>query len=242
MMTSQIKPRRWRRSRLFWTRQRTIAVFSYRYDAHLVADLIANIDPIVDGWIAYDDRGATGVFSSEPQRRQILLEAAQNAAADWILAIDPDERLERGAADRIGQLTGDNRRIAWGFRFREMYSPTEYRVDGIWGKKIQHRLFRAYDPAHYRSKDLHGLWYPSGLGFKEEDSGLNLYHLKMIEPRRRSGRKALYAHLDPENEMQDIGYDYLADETDARFEKIADGREYNPPHDDDGGMWMADLT
>ncbi|MES0162583.1 hypothetical protein [Mesorhizobium sp. C268A] len=57
MITSQIKPRRWRRSRLFWTRQRTVAVFSYRYDAHLVADLITNIDPVVDGWIAYDDRG-----------------------------------------------------------------------------------------------------------------------------------------------------------------------------------------
>lgn len=51
-----MKPRRWRRGRLFWTRQRTIAVFSYRYDAHLVPDLIANLDPIVDGWIALDDR------------------------------------------------------------------------------------------------------------------------------------------------------------------------------------------
>jgi len=52
MITSQIKPRRWRRSRLFWTRQRTIAVFSYRYDAHLVADLIANIDPSVVKYLA----------------------------------------------------------------------------------------------------------------------------------------------------------------------------------------------
>jgi hypothetical protein len=30
----------------------------HRYDAHLVPDLIANIDPIVDGWIALNDRQA----------------------------------------------------------------------------------------------------------------------------------------------------------------------------------------
>ncbi|WP_154674726.1 hypothetical protein [Mesorhizobium erdmanii] len=242
MISSHIKPRRWRRGRLLWTRQRTIAVFSYRYDAHLVPDLIANLDSVVDGWIAFDDRQAEGVFSSETQRRQLLLEAANDAGADWILAVDPDERLERAAAERIGQLTDRRRRTAWGFRFREMYSSTDYRVDGLWGDKMQHRLFSAYDPIHYQAKDLHGLWYPADLAFKERDSGLNLYHLKMIEPRRRLGRQALYQHLDPNHEMQDIGYDYLADETDARFETISPGRDYQPIHIDDGGMWMADLA
>lgn len=225
-----------------WTRQRTIAVFSYRYDAHLVPDLIANLDPIVDGWIALDDRQAKDIFSNEPRRRGLLLESARDAGADWILAVDPDERLECAAADRIGQLTSRAQRIAWGFRLREMYSSTDYRVDGIWGMKIQHRLFRAYDPACYRAKDLHGPWYPPDLGVKERDSGLNLYHLKMIEPKRRSGRQALYQHLDPNCEMQDIGYEYLADEMNARFEAIAPGRGYQPQHVDDGEMWMVDLA
>lgn len=242
MITSHMKPRRWRRGRLFWTRMRTIAVFSYRYDAHLVPDLVANLDPIVDGWIALDDRQAQGIFSSETERRRSLLDAAHDARADWILAVDPDERLECSAADRIGRLTSRNERIAWGFRFREMYSATDYRIDGLWGAKVQHRLFRAYDPAEYRSKDLHGLWYPADIGFKQRTTDLNLYHLKMIEPRRRSGRQALYKHLDPKHEMQDIGYDYLADETDARFERIPPGRGYNPLHVDDGGLWMADLA
>lgn len=242
MITSHIKDRRWRRGRFFWTRMRTIAVFSYRYDAHLVPDLIANLDPIVDGWIAFDDRQAQGIFSSETQRRVLLLESARDAGADWILAVDPDERLERATADRIGLLTSRHQRIAWGFRFREMYSSTDYRIDGIWGAKMQHRLFRAYDPVRYRSQELHGLWYPGDLGFREKDTDLNLYHLKMIEPKRRSGRQALYRHLDPKHEMQDIGYDYLTDETDARFERIPPGRGYHPPHVDDGRMWMADLT
>ncbi|OWK19097.1 hypothetical protein AJ88_48455 [Mesorhizobium amorphae CCBAU 01583] len=43
---------------------RVIAVFSYRFDAHLVSDLIANLDPIVDGWIAYDDRKGRGLSAA----------------------------------------------------------------------------------------------------------------------------------------------------------------------------------
>lgn len=242
MITIRMKPRRWRRAQWFWSRQKIIAVFSYRYDAHLVPDLIANLDPIVDGWIAYDDRGATGAFSSEPQRRRALLAAAREAGADWILAMDPDERLEGAVADQIGRLTAGHRRIAWGFWCREMYSPTSYRVDGLWGGKVQHRLFRAYDPATYRSKDLHGAWYPPDLGLQARNSGLNLYHLKMIEPKRRIGRRDLYNHLDPKHVLQKVGYDYLADETGAVFEQIPPGRLYHPPHVDDGGLWMADVS
>jgi hypothetical protein len=242
MITCQMKPQRRRRSGLFTSRRRIVAVFSYRYDAHLVPDLIANLDPIVDGWIAYDDRGAADAFSNEPHRRHTLLAAARDVAADWILAIDPDERLEHAAAERIGHLTSVYRRIVWGFRLREMYSPTDYRVDGLWGAKIQYRLFKTYDPAIYQPKDLHGQWYPSDLGFKERDSRLNLYHLKMIEPKRRAARRDLYDYLDPGHLHQDVGYNYLTDEAGAVFERIRPGHEYHPPHVDDGGLWMADIA
>ncbi|TPN82615.1 hypothetical protein FJ987_27240 [Mesorhizobium sp. CU2] len=217
-------------------------MFSYRYDAHLVPDLLANLDPIVDGWVAYDDRAADGIFSDEPQRRRALIAAACDAGAAWVLAMDPDERLENAVAGRIGQLTGGSRRNAWGFRLREMYTPASYRVDGVWGLKMQHRLFRAYHPDRYRSPVLHGAWFPEDAGFNLRDSGLNLYHLKMIEPKRRSARRDLYNHLDPDRRMQPIGYDYLADESGAVLEAVPAGREYFPVHSDDGGLWMADLS
>ncbi|RUW78311.1 MULTISPECIES: hypothetical protein [unclassified Mesorhizobium] len=217
-------------------------MFSYRYDAHLVPGLIANLDPIVDGWIAYDDRGSDAVFSSEPARRRALLSAAFEAGADWILAMDPDERLENAVADQIGQLTSRSRRIAWGFRTLEMYTPDSYRVDGPWGQKMQHRLFSAYHPDRYRSTDLHGAWFHEDLRLKLRDSGLNLYHLKMIEPKRRAARRDLYNHLDPDRRLQDIGYDYLADDSGAVFETIPPGRGYFPVHSDDGGLWMADVS
>ena len=131
-------------------------------------------------------------------------------------------------------------RVAWGFRLRELYSPDSYRVDGVWGEKIQHRLFSAYDPAECPASPLHGPWYPAELGFRSLDSGLALYHLKMIEKRRRLARRDLYKRLDPTGINQTNGYDYLADEDGAVFEKIPPGREYQPAHIDDGGLWMAD--
>lgn len=242
MMTVEMKPPRRRRGRWFWSRQRIVAVFSYRYDAHLVPDLLANLDAIVDGWIAYDDRAANEIFSSETQRRRALVAAAYEAGADWILAMDPDERLESAVASRIGRLISGSGHVAWGFRCREMYTPASYRVDGPWGLKMQHRLFGAYHPDRYRAQDLHGAWFPDDIGFRLRDSGLNLYHLKMIEPKRRVARRDLYNRLDPDRRLQQIGYDYLADEAGMILEAVPAGRGYFPAHADDGGLWMADLS
>lgn len=242
MITIEMKPPRRRRGRWLWSRPKVVAVFSYRYDQHLVPDLIANLDPVVDGWIAYDDRASDGIFSSEPRRRLALIAAAHQAGADWVLAMDPDERLENAVAGRIGQMISGSRQVAWGFRCREMYTPASYRVDGPWGQKMQHRLFGAYHPDRYRSKDLHGAWFPDDIGLRLKDSGLNLYHLKMIEPKRRAARRDLYNRLDPDRRLQQIGYDYLADEAGMILETVPAGREYFPAHADDGGLWMADVS
>jgi hypothetical protein len=242
MITIEMKPSRWRRGRWLWSRRKVVAVFSYRYDQHLVPDLIANLAPVVDGWVAYDDRASDGIFSSEPRRRHALIAAAYEAGADWILAMDPDERLENAVADRIGHLISGSTQVAWGFCCREMYTPASYRVDGAWGQKMQHRLFGAYHPDRYRSKDLHGAWFPDDIGLRLKDSGLNLYHLKMIEPKRRVARRDLYNRLDPDRRLQQIGYDYLADEAGMILEAVPAGREYSPDHADDGGLWMADVS
>ena len=42
--------------------------------------------------------------------------------------------------------------------------------------------------------------------------------------------------------MQQLGYDYLADDAGAEFEAIPHGREYTPAHHEDGGLWMPQLT
>lgn len=219
---------------------RIYAAFSYRYDAHLVPALIANIAPVVDGWVAYDDRQSTEVFSNEVQRHFDLIAAAKRHGADWILAIDPDERIEGNARKKLLKLVSKGRRTAWSLRLRELYEPGRYRVDGLWGKKRFSRFFPAIWPPRHRPMSLHGNWFPGGR-FQTRSCNINLYHLKMLTPERRRARRRLYKFLDPENRFQKIGYDYLADDSGAILEAIPEGRGYFPPHEEDGGLWCADL-
>lgn len=233
MMSAEIKPGR---------PVRVLAVFSFRYDAHLVPAMIENIAPMVDGWIAYDDRASNALYSNEVRRRAMLLRAARNAGAAWALAIDPDERFEDGMAAAMPALLADTATGVHTFALREMYAPDTYRIDGIWGEKRQGRLLSLKDGIVEPKGDLHLPW--SAFLPKPQqvnNTPLNLYHLKMIAPERRSARAALYKHLDPAGRMQKVGYDYLADETGAAFETIPAGRSYSPAHVDDGELWMPRL-
>ncbi len=219
-------------------RPRVLAIFSYRYDHHLVPDLIANIEPFVDGWIAYDDRSGTEPFSNEPARRRALVEKALELKAKWILAIDPDERFEHGLADRIHGLIKRPAPTAYTFNLRELYALDRYRIDGVWGQKRLSRLLSLHDEMRLDFAALHSRWHHMHPEYRIIDTQLNLYHLKMIAPVRRQGRRDLYNALDKDRAFQSLGYDYLADETGALFEAIPTGREFYPAHREDGGLWM----
>jgi hypothetical protein len=228
-------PPRW--SRLF-RRPRVVALFSYRWDAHLVPGLIENLSGAVDGWIAWDDRGAPPGFGDEPARRRALLAEARDAGARWGLAVDPDERFERGFAARLPGLLSVQGPAAWTFALRELYRPDAYRVDGVWGRKRQPRLFTLDERSPRSAAPVHGLWLAPGAPHARRDPDINLYHLRMISPERRRARAALYNRLDPERRFQPIGYDYLADDEGAVLETIPPGRDYHPRHVEDGALWM----
>ena len=239
MLSHKIKVTARLRHLLPGARHLVLAVFSYRYDAHLVPDLLENLAPVVDGWVAYDDRGGSGPFTSEPERRQALIARARALGAAWVLAIDPDERLEHAAAARIPKLTRSVERIIWCFDLREMYTPDHYRVDGIWGRKSQARLFPLLEGQKFSDRPLHAPWTPIEGGYAVRPAELNLYHLKMIDPARRTARRDLYKRLDPGSAFQRIGYDYLTDEARLVLEPIPLSRSYWPRHVDDRSLWMA---
>jgi hypothetical protein len=220
-------------------RPRVLAVFSYRYDAHLVPALLANIEPMVDGWVAYDDRASQDVFSNEGARRSALLHAALQAGAEWALAVDPDERFEASLASALPELcSAAPSARAYTFALREMYSNRHYRIDGVWGQKRQARLLSLSQGVIRPDGDLHLSWSSFIPAPHLSDTHYNLYHLKMITPERRKARAELYNFLDPERRMQRIGYDYLADDAGAQLEPIPPGREFHPAHKEDGGLWM----
>lgn len=217
---------------------RLLAVYCFRYDAALVPDMRANIADIVDGHVWWDDRAAAEAFSHEGTRQAALLSRAAALGASWVLAIDPDERLERGAATEIRRLI-DLAPAIWSFRTREMYAPDAYRTDGIWGRKSVRRLFPVSGGMLFAGDPVHAGWPPPVPVYPVRAAKLNLYHLKMIDPAMRRARRELYTAVDPARARQAVGYDYLTDETGLRLEKIPPGREYDPPFRPGALDWAA---
>jgi len=222
---------------------RILAIYSFRFDAHLVPAMLSNLEPIVDGFISFDDRQTeASVMSHEVPRRLALLHAAREAGAEWVLSVDPDERFETRLRRLMPRLL-DGDATAYSFAFREMYTPSRYRVDGVWGSKRQARLVRIAEGivTDLPESDYHipvSAFIPAA---RIQRADGNIYHLKMITAARRRARAALYEGLDPEHRMQAKGYDYLADETGLKLERIPLGRGYRPRHVDDGNLWMAEL-
>ncbi len=216
-----------------------IAVFSFRYDAHLVPDLIENIGPSIHGYASFDDRLSTVSLSNEANRQYALYAAAREMGADWIFAVDPDERFERSLTEKMAFLTSQGP-VIWTFECREMFNAEEYRADGIWSNRPRQRLFPCY-PGMEPDKDrLHGLWSRNALELPTQPSGLEYFHLRMASPERRTLRQRLYADSDPDRNFQKIGYDYIDDERGQKLYAIPESRKFVPPFVDDGGLWGVD--
>ena len=219
-----------------------VAAFSYRYDAHLVPDLLKNIGPMIHGYVALDDRGATHTLSNEVDRQLALFDAAKELGAKWIFAVDPDERFEDRTAEHIKRLTTQYGPVIWTFECRELFDPTRYRADGIWSGRPRTRLFPCIAGMEPDARVLHGSWTRNHWQLPVRATGLNFYHLRMATPRRRALRRYLYAAHDPQRKYQNIGYDYLDDDRGQVLREISEARKFTPPHVEDGGIWAPDSS
>jgi hypothetical protein len=212
-----------------------VAGFSYRYEPkHLINSCIKNLNPIVDDIVSLDDTQHDQLWRNEHDYRKETRELVRKAQADYILVMDVDERLEKDAREKIFSYimrdhspTKPNHRVYF-FNFRELYSPTEYRTDGIWGKKTRGRIFQLNQDAVFDTSPIQTRYYP--VGYSHVYMDINLYHLKQIEPENRNARVAMFKHTDPNNKYQTIGYDYLNDEEGMVLESIPAGREYLPAY------------
>ncbi len=218
-----------------------VAVFSFRYDASLVPDLIDNINPFIHAYVALDDRGATTALTDEPPRRAALHAAARAAGADWVFAVDPDERYDPKLDRLMPVLTAPaDRPVLWRFRTRELFSMDAWRADGVWANKGKVILYPASVTHTTTDHAQHGAWVRREPSWLYLDSGLNLYHLRHISPRRTRHRRDTWAAADPARIWQDIGWDYLADTRAARFTPIPPDRRFRPDRAPDDGLWAVD--
>jgi len=212
-------------------RPKLFAVSSFRYDEQLVPDMISNLS-FVDGFILHDDRGNQDLWYHEGQRRNEMIKSALRAGADWVICVDPDERFEKSAGSLIRGLIQNPPKpeTIYGFQFRELFHPKKYRTDEVWGKKHKYVLFPLLPGQAFDNKRVHSQWAPANHEYSRILTDINLYHLKMIDPKNRVSRSRLYEKLDPDNKFQSIGYRYLRDETNIVLETIQPGREYYPDY------------
>lgn len=235
--------------------RRLLALLQYRNEPDLLPDYLANLHHQVDGILILDD-GSDPAASSltrengqvlevirvaprtphrwdERRNQRLLIDCARRHQADWVIALDADERLEQGFRERADSYLDRAEQdgvSAYSLILRELWDhPDQYRSDGIWGSKRRLRLFKP--PRHLRQgkRELHGNWIPPPRreGKRcDREADLILYHLAMLSAENRSARQRKYQQLDPNCESQSIGYDYLTDETGLRLEPVPADRGY----------------
>jgi hypothetical protein len=226
----------------------------FRDEARFLDGWLRNVIPQVDGIIALDDGSHDGgprllagspqvleLLSNPPDRpawdqtggHRRLVEAALRHGAEWIIALDADERLERGFRERAELVIRRGRSIgltAFGVHFRELWnSPGFFRADGIWGRKTQPRLFLARPDHRFDERPLHGAKAPlqGKVGGRFPIADLIIYHLRMVERPDRESRRRRNERLDPHALCQPgIGYAYLTDEAGLRLRAVSRRRGF----------------
>lgn len=227
---------------------RLLAVTAVRDEARSLPGLLRNLAPQVDGIVALDDGSCDGslrlleecprvlqVLRNPPRRPgwdepgdfQRLVAAALVHGAEWLIAVDADERLERdfrARAERVIRRGGRLGLRAFQVRIRELWdAPDRYRADGIWGLKWAPRFFRALPGLQFDARPLHAAKAPrQGKVFGVFPlADLYIYHLRMLRPEDREARRRRYEALDPHALCQPVmGYEYLTDERGLRLRAV----------------------
>jgi hypothetical protein len=201
----------------------------------LVEDLRTNV-AWADDFVLVDNTGQTGGWAHEGELRAKQRALCAKAGADWILFLDPDERLDDKAPDLIREAIKHNWRPAvFGFPLREMWTPDAYRCDGTWAQKKPRRRLVPFKPEYqWPDKPIHcGLAPANVAGLRRVTLDVWLYHLKNIEPGNRLARAAAYLAADPDfkhQRTQDRDWSWLYDETGLQLETIPAGRGFTPAY------------
>jgi hypothetical protein len=234
-------------------RTRLLALLAVRNGMRFLPGFLNNVAPQVDGIIALDDGSSDdspGLLARDesvlellriPKDRpvwdevgnhRLLVAAALRHQADWVICVDADERLEREfriRTERViarGNLLGFS---AYALRLRELWDePSQYRADGIWGRKAVARLFRARPDHEFDTSLIHSSKAPQqGRRWgRFPRADLNIYHLGMLHPEDRAARRQRYELADPDRKWQEIGYEYLTDLRNLHLQPVPAHRSF----------------
>lgn len=231
---------------------RIFVVGGWRYEPkHLVDDWKKSFD-WADHISIVDDRERKGGWIDEGdyrilQREQLIKDGIE--VGDWVLISSPDERMEVSSNEVLRSMIArfQYQDFIFKFHLKEMFAPTEYRIDGLWSRKTRPRMYPFKLDQEFSKKRIQQAGTPIEKRYYRKLLDLNIYHLKMIEPENRETRVKQYKdtdpnyryqpkdnprmrRIDPEGKFKKMGYDYMTDLEGMTLEKIPKGREYTPEY------------
>jgi hypothetical protein len=145
----------------------------------------------------------SSLFADEHRLRRLQWEHTVAAGADWILALDADERFEDAIRDHIRSLVDHTEVDAISFRLYDMWNATQYRNDGLWRAHDLYRIFLVrpvpgmaadWPPAAQHA----GRFPPSVDALAQWTSTIRLQHLGWSTEAARQAKYARYRRLDPD--------------------------------------------
>lgn len=230
-----------------------IAILNVYNEELNILGCINHIQKYVDKIVVFDDKSTDNTIRlikdnpkiviiennnktiwAERKNREISLRKAleiSQTKKPWVICVDADERFEirfLKKLRKICQKYSDTNKLIT-IHFRELWNNyKQYRYDGIWNLKEKGLLFQLAEKMTFDYEQEHHIpWAYREILNNREPLDYNLYHLKMIKKEDREKRKELYNKLDPNKEMQPIGYDYLTDDKNIKIKKICILRKYN---------------
>lgn len=230
---------------------RIMAVYGVRYEPQWLVDELRKNLSWVDELVVVDDRGRKGeLWVHEAKYRQMQRNALIKAGIrpwDHVLVTSPDERWSDNAEEVIRPLIERRSRTIYRFPLREMWSPTRFRTDGMWGRKTRPRLYPFLPGQRHHQGRIQTAPTPLGSYRRRSVPSVSIYHLESIHPasraeraivyeamspgsQRRASRSQHWARFDPERRyMRKYGFAYLADPRGARLAAVPRQRGFTPP-------------
>jgi len=199
-----------------------VILYCFRYDTHYLPGFADNFTQFPDAFLSFDDRANGKEWYHEGDTRNKLINAARYVGFNWVLCLDPDERICKDDLPKIRRLMEiySGRKVIFEFPFREMWTQEAYRVDGIWGNKAKRVMSPLFAGQRFQNQRLHSAWCPMNEDYDTVKIDIPIYHLKMIKLENRVKRVEIYKKIDSNKKYQPIGYDYLIDETGIQLASI----------------------
>lgn len=211
-----------------------VAVYARRHEPQwLINDLRRNI-AWVDQIVEVDDRDRPPgeAWGHEGTMRALQRQRAIEAGADWILVMDPDERLEDRARLAIPPLIArlQSSKVVVQLRLRELFTADKYRVDGRWRDVWRGRLYPAREDSVMSNKPIHTPPCPVNPDYRRVRVDINLYHLKMVEPANRAARAAAYHGAEAQHGHPGRRWSGLVSTAGMLLQTVPQARRFTPPY------------